>query len=93
MDKARAGYIEGIVSVLANTALFIIKFWAGIVTGSIALTADAWHGLFSFSKRITFFPDLARKRAVAVPINPAPIIMISALCIFDNLVKSKNLDG
>ena len=45
MDKARAGYIEGIVSVLANTALFIIKFWAGIVTGSIALTADAWHTL------------------------------------------------
>lgn len=45
MDKTRAGYIEGIVSVLANTALFIIKFWAGIVTGSIALTADAWHTL------------------------------------------------
>lgn len=45
MDKARAGYIEGIVSVLANTVLFILKFWAGIVTGSIALTADAWHTL------------------------------------------------
>lgn len=45
MDKARAGYIEGIVSVLANIALFVIKFWAGIVTGSIALTADAWHTL------------------------------------------------
>lgn len=45
MDKARSGYIEGIVSVLANTALFIIKFWAGIITGSIALTADAWHTL------------------------------------------------
>lgn len=45
MDKARAGYIEGIISVVVNTFLFGLKFWAGIVTGSIALTADAWHTL------------------------------------------------
>jgi cation diffusion facilitator family transporter len=45
MDKARAGYIEGIVSVVVNSLLFGIKFWAGVVTGSIALTADAWHTL------------------------------------------------
>ncbi|MDR2470005.1 MAG: cation diffusion facilitator family transporter [Tannerella sp.] len=45
MDKAKAGYTEGIVSIVVNTALFTLKLWAGIVTGSIALTADAWHTL------------------------------------------------
>jgi cation diffusion facilitator family transporter len=45
MDKSKAGYLEGTVSVAVNTLLFILKLWAGIVTGSIALTADAWHTL------------------------------------------------
>jgi cation diffusion facilitator family transporter len=45
MDKSRAGYLEGIISVIVNCVLFILKFWAGVVTGSIALTADAWHTL------------------------------------------------
>jgi cation diffusion facilitator family transporter len=45
MDKTKAGYTEGIVSVLINTVLFFLKLWAGIVTGSLALTADAWHTL------------------------------------------------
>jgi len=45
MDKTKAGYLEGIVSIITNTVLFILKLWAGIVTGSIALTADAWHTL------------------------------------------------
>ncbi len=30
---------------IANCILFGLKFWAGVVTGSIALTADAWHTL------------------------------------------------
>lgn len=45
MDKQRAGYLEGVISVIANCILFGLKFWAGVVTGSIALTADAWHTL------------------------------------------------
>ena len=45
MTKNKAGYIEGIVSIVVNSALFALKIWAGIVTGSIALTADAWHTL------------------------------------------------
>jgi cation diffusion facilitator family transporter len=45
MDKTKAGYTEGIVSIILNSVLFILKLWAGIVTGSIALTADAWHTL------------------------------------------------
>jgi cation diffusion facilitator family transporter len=45
MDKIKAGYVEGIVSIIVNLALFAAKMWAGIVTGSIALVADAWHTL------------------------------------------------
>jgi cation diffusion facilitator family transporter len=45
MDKTKAGYVEGIVSIVINSVLFVAKFWAGIVTGSIALIADAWHTL------------------------------------------------
>lgn len=45
MEKSKAGYIEGLVSIVVNTALFGLKLWAGIVSGSIALTADAWHTL------------------------------------------------
>lgn len=45
MDKNRAGYIEGFISILVNTGLFGLKLWAGIVSGSLALTADAWHTL------------------------------------------------
>lgn len=45
MDRVKAGYWAGGVSIVINTLLFIVKYWAGIVTGSIALTADAWHTL------------------------------------------------
>lgn len=45
MDKERAGYLEGTISIIVNSVLFVLKFWAGIVSGSIALTADAWHTL------------------------------------------------
>ncbi|MGQ8336338.1 cation diffusion facilitator family transporter [Sunxiuqinia sp. A32] len=36
---------EGWISILLNTLLFGLKYWAGIVSGSIALIADAWHTL------------------------------------------------
>lgn len=45
MDKSKAAYLEGTISVVVNSVLFALKFWAGVVTGSIALTADAWHTL------------------------------------------------
>jgi len=45
IGKKRAGYLEGTVSIFVNTALFALKYWAGIVSGSIALLADAWHTL------------------------------------------------
>jgi cation diffusion facilitator family transporter len=45
MEKIKAGYFEGTVSIILNTALFALKMWASLVTGSIALAADAWHTL------------------------------------------------
>lgn len=36
---------EGWISLLTNTVLFILKYWVGIISGSVALIADAWHTL------------------------------------------------
>lgn len=36
---------EGWLSIIINALLFVLKYWAGIVTGSLALIADAWHTL------------------------------------------------
>jgi cation diffusion facilitator family transporter len=45
MSREKAQIVAGAASITVNTFLFAVKFWAGIVTGSIALTADAWHTL------------------------------------------------
>lgn len=34
---------EGIISIIINLILFIVKLFAGFITGSVALIADAWH--------------------------------------------------
>jgi cation diffusion facilitator family transporter len=39
------GYIEGWASVVLNTSLFGVKYWAGMRFGSVAMIADAWHTL------------------------------------------------
>ena len=43
--KTKAAYKEGAVSIIVNALLFAVKMWASIVSGSIALAADAWHTL------------------------------------------------
>lgn len=45
MDKKRAGYLEGFISISVNIGLFALKIWAGIASNSVALIADAWHSL------------------------------------------------
>jgi cation diffusion facilitator family transporter len=44
-ETKKLSYIEGIGSIVINTILFILKYWVGIMTGSIAIIADAWHTL------------------------------------------------
>ncbi|RLD48196.1 MAG: cation transporter [Bacteroidetes bacterium] len=41
----KLAYSEGWLSIAANIILFGIKYWAGIVSGSVALISDAWHSL------------------------------------------------
>ena len=43
--RARDGYLEGVLSTVLNLVLFGLKYWAGVVSGSVALIADAWHTL------------------------------------------------
>jgi cation diffusion facilitator family transporter len=44
--KSRSlGYIEGWASIVLNTSLFFVKYWAGTNFGSVAMVADAWHTL------------------------------------------------
>lgn len=38
-------YLEGIAGVIINVLLFGLKYWAGIVSHSVAIIADAWHTL------------------------------------------------
>ena len=43
MVRQRYVYVAGIIGILANLLLFIIKFSVGILAGSIAVTADAFN--------------------------------------------------
>ena len=43
--KANLGYREGIVSIIVNLFLFLLKYYAGVASFSLALVADAWHTL------------------------------------------------
>ncbi|MGM0377840.1 MAG: cation diffusion facilitator family transporter, partial [Bacteroidota bacterium] len=44
--KTKKGIIATWTSIFLNVLLFGIKYWAGIVSNSVALLADAWHTLF-----------------------------------------------
>jgi cation diffusion facilitator family transporter len=41
----KIAYRAGWLAIAGNVLLFVFKFWAGLVTGSVALMADAWHTL------------------------------------------------
>ena len=43
MSREKVQIFAGALSVTINAILFAAKFWAGIMTGSVALMADAWH--------------------------------------------------
>ncbi len=44
-ERTKLSYQAGIVSLFVNLVLFVFKYYAGIVSGSVALIADAWHTL------------------------------------------------
>ncbi|RLD31859.1 MAG: cation transporter [Bacteroidetes bacterium] len=41
----KLGIVEGWVSGVGNVILFVLKLWVGMLSGSVALIADAWHTL------------------------------------------------
>ena len=44
-DKSKIALRAGWISILVNIILFVLKYWAGIASGSVAIIADAWHTL------------------------------------------------
>jgi cation diffusion facilitator family transporter len=56
LSPHRLPHLVGWVSIFGNTLLFVAKLWVGLITGSVALTADAWHTLTdSVSSLIVLF--------------------------------------
>jgi cation diffusion facilitator family transporter len=56
LSPHRLPHLVGWVSIFGNTLLFGAKLWVGLLTGSVALTADAWHTLTdSVSSLIVLF--------------------------------------
>ena len=41
--NTKEAYKQGGISIVVNTLLFIAKYYAGIMSGSVALITDAWH--------------------------------------------------
>jgi cation diffusion facilitator family transporter len=44
-NRTKLAYLEGWLSLVLNTILFALKYWAGVSSGSVAVMADAWHTL------------------------------------------------
>ncbi|MDD4149922.1 MAG: cation diffusion facilitator family transporter [Bacteroidales bacterium] len=44
-NRNNQNYLGGVISIIVNLLLFALKYWAGIVSGSLSLMADAWHTL------------------------------------------------
>ena len=44
-NNSKLASSAGWVSIVTNTLLFGLKYWAGVVTGSVAIIADAWHSI------------------------------------------------
>ena len=54
--KINLSYLEGTLSSIINVGLFAVKLWAGTVTGSISMIADAWHTLSdTFTSLVVIF--------------------------------------
>jgi len=62
--KAFISYLAGWISVGFNVLLFALKYWAGILSGSVAMLADAWHTL---SDSLTSFVVIVGTRVSAKP--------------------------
>ncbi|HRR96177.1 MAG TPA: cation diffusion facilitator family transporter [Candidatus Ratteibacteria bacterium] len=99
--KDQYGYWEGIISIGINLILFGIKYWAGIVSGSIAVKADAFHTLSDVITSVLvivgfFFalqpPDKKHPFGHGRSEKVATIVMATLLCVigYEFFISSLN---
>ena len=86
MENARNkdAYRQGVISIIVNTLLFIAKYYAGIMSGSIALITDAWHTISDSASSLVLIigTKLASKPADKEhPYGHGRIELITALII------------
>lgn len=61
--KHRLAAIEGWTAIALNSALFVLKYSAGIMTGSVAILADAWHTISdSFTSLVVLIGTKAARK-------------------------------
>ena len=53
--RKKYGFLAGIVGIVCNISLFVLKFILGILSGSIAITADAFNNLSDAGSSIVVF--------------------------------------
>ncbi len=80
----KIGYIGGITGIIVNLFLFTAKYYVGVLTGSIAIIADAWDTLADIVTSILSIVGLKlsnRKPSKNHPFGYGRIEQISALVI------------
>ncbi len=66
MKRHQWAYLEGWISLIVNGTFFGLKVWVGMVSGSVAVMADAWHTLSDSLTSIVvlFGAAISRKPAI-----------------------------
>jgi cation diffusion facilitator family transporter len=80
----KAAYKQGVISIIVNSLLFVVKYYAGIVSGSVALITDAWHTISDSASSLVLIvgTKLANKPADEEhPFGHGRIELITALII------------
>ena len=83
-EKSKDAYRQGVISIIVNTLLFVAKYYAGIVSGSVALVTDAWHTISDSASSVVLIvgTKLANKPADKEhPFGHGRIELITALII------------
>ena len=83
-SKSKDAYKQGVISIIVNTLLFVAKYYAGVVSGSIALITDAWHTISDSASSLVLIigTKLATKPAdTEHPYGHGRIELITALII------------
>ena len=68
--RAACGKLAGTVGILCNILLFAIKFFAGLVTGAVSVTADAFNNLTDASSSLVTLLGFKMAERPADPDHP-----------------------